>query len=262
MIFRYIMAESAQHSQSAQKVRHIAYANLKTRILSFDSAPKELKKRAAELASGGYFYQGYNTKTSCFACGVQHDNWSEWENVLEEHYKDNPSCNHVLLMKHKSDLQNRSQSPEHSVPKLLSNAKYPEYGTFSIRKATFNETSGFLKQKSEEVAKCGLFYKGYNNKVQCYHCGVEISIDSNDDPIEKHSLLSPNCEFLRHQMRTFSDDAERIRQQLQCKVCLNAQVMVTFRPCGHLATCRTCADQLQKCPICRTSIMEKVNTYL
>jgi hypothetical protein len=97
--------------------------------------------------------------------------------------------------------------------------------------------------------------------VQCYQCGIVMSLAAHDNPTEKHSLLSPDCEFLRHEIQTLSEDVDKIRNQLQCKVCLSAQVMVTFRPCGHLATCQTCADKLAICPICRSGISDRVITY-
>lgn len=117
-------------------------------------------------------------------------------------------------------------------------------------------------------SQCGtslwLFYTcvlGYEDRVQCYHCGTEMSITSHDDPTEKHARLSRDCELLRHEIQTLNEDVDRIRNQLQCKVCLNAQVMMTFRPCGHLATCQACADQLSVCPICRSDISDRVKTY-
>ena len=97
--------------------------------------------------------------------------------------------------------------------------------------------------------------------MQCHHCGTEMSITAHDDPTEKHSRLSRDCEFLRRETQTLNEDVDKIRNQLQCKVCLDARVMVVFRPCGHLATCQSCADQLVNCPICRTAIAEKVKTY-
>ncbi|XP_048768495.1 baculoviral IAP repeat-containing protein 2-like isoform X4 [Ostrea edulis] len=249
------------HGQHTSRVKHIAYASVKTRILSFDSAPEGLKILKDKLASAGYFYQGYNTKTSCFACGADHENWSESDDPVQEHFKDNPNCSHVLMMKHKSELRNRSQEPNYTPPKTVSTARYPEFSSLSIRTASFNEADGHLKLNASRIALCGLYYKGYEDRVQCYHCGTEMSITSHDDPTEKHARLSRDCELLRHEIQTLNEDVDRIRNQLQCKVCLNAQVMMTFRPCGHLATCQACADQLSVCPICRSDISDRVKTY-
>ncbi|XP_061177292.1 baculoviral IAP repeat-containing protein 2-like [Saccostrea echinata] len=241
--------------------RYPAYRDVRTRFLSFNDAPHDLLKMANVLSDAGYYYEGYNRKTSCFACGVQKDNWSEWDNALEEHFKDNPICWHVLLMRQKLELENRSYEPVHRNKKLVSTSRFPEYATEKLRTSSFQDCKNYLSQKAPEIAKSGLYYKGFEKKVQCFHCGIVMSIGVNDDPTEKHSRLSPDCEFLRHEVQTLSEDADRIRNQLLCKICLNSQVNVTFRPCGHLATCQDCADQLQSCPICRMRISEKVKTY-
>ncbi|XP_062593845.1 baculoviral IAP repeat-containing protein 7-B-like [Saccostrea cucullata] len=241
--------------------RYPAYRDDKTRLLSFNDAPLELRKMAIVLSNAGYYYEGYNTKTSCFACGVQRDNWSEVDNALEQHFKDNAMCWHVFLMRKKFELENRPREPPHSVKKLISTARHPEYALESLRTASYQDCKTSLKQMVSELAKSGMYYKGFENKVQCFHCGAVMSMDMNDDPTEIHSRSSPDCEFLSHEVQTLTEDADRIRNQLLCKVCLSSQVMVTFRPCGHLATCQACADQLQSCPICRTTISDKVKTY-
>lgn len=59
------------------------------------------------------------------------------------------------------------------------------------------------------------------------------------------------------------DEACRGRQTLEeeqcCVVCSEFQKTVLFMPCRHLCTCRDCAAPLQLCPICRTSIEEKLH---
>ena len=37
----------------------------------------------------------------------------------------------------------------------------------------------------------------------------------------------------------------------ECSVCLDAEATVASRRCGHKAMCRSCAETLDKCPICR-----------
>lgn len=51
------MAEGLQNVETA-RIKNIAYASVKTRILSFDSAPENLKKQAGRLAQDGFYYLG------------------------------------------------------------------------------------------------------------------------------------------------------------------------------------------------------------
>lgn len=106
------------------------------------------------------------------------------------------------------------------------------------------------------------YHLGSDNIVKCFHCGIEMTLDFHEDLTEKHRQLSPNCRFLRYEMQKINEDVATIRQQLLCKVCLDDRVKMTFRPCGHLATCENCALLLESCPICRTKITEKIKTFL
>ena len=52
-----------------------------------------------------------------------------------------------------------------------------------------------------------------------------------------------------------------------CNLCLlfftfHFQVGVVFLPCGHLATCVSCAPTLTNCPLCRSRIQATVRTFL
>lgn len=47
-----------------------------------------------------------------------------------------------------------------------------------------------------------------------------------------------------------------------CKICYNQHMEILFRPCGHLLTCRSCANQLINCPICRSPISETVRAFV
>lgn len=42
-------------------------------------------------------------------------------------------------------------------------------------------------------------------------------------------------------------------------VCLQAQVI--FLPCGHVCCCHVCSDALQNCPLCRSSISQRIRLY-
>ena len=42
----------------APRIKDVAYAHRKTRLLSFDSAPDTLKAQAGRLASCGFYYLG------------------------------------------------------------------------------------------------------------------------------------------------------------------------------------------------------------
>ncbi|XP_071488869.1 LOW QUALITY PROTEIN: RING finger and SPRY domain-containing protein 1-like [Diadema antillarum] len=54
---------------------------------------------------------------------------------------------------------------------------------------------------------------------------------------------------LIHQM-SISDTA--------CSLCFDKEASVIFRPCGHGGFCPDCALQLEQCPLCRTTIVQRL----
>ena len=55
---------------------------------------------------------------------------------------------------------------------------------------------------------------------------------------------------------------QQLRQERLCKICLDKEVGVVFIPCGHFATCVSCAPSFNKCPVCRAKIEGAVRTFL
>ena len=52
------------------------------------------------------------------------------------------------------------------------------------------------------------------------------------------------------------------RERVMCKVCSEAEVKVTFRPCNHLVCCSQCAVLFTTCPVCEHPIEDTLTTYL
>ena len=47
-----------------------------------------------------------------------------------------------------------------------------------------------------------------------------------------------------------------------CQVCMDAPFNTAIIPCGHTLLCRSCAEQLQTCPLCRTEIQGLLQVHL
>ena len=77
--------------------------------------------------------------------------------------------------------------------------------------------------------------------------------------VDKVSALEPSPGVEDQLLRT---ENERMKTQMQCKVCFNADVGVVFLPCGHLVVCTNCAPSLQSCVICRKKITETIKIYM
>jgi len=134
--------------------------------------------------------------------------------------------------------------------------------TASARLATF---SGW---RNEAVAphilsSAGFFYRGVDDQAQCISCFLVISQWGSDhDPWREHRRHGPTCELVVAHAEPRSDLPEMLREAAVCKICYDEPMTVLFRPCGHLLTCRSCAQQLSNCPICRQSILEYIRAYV
>ena len=56
-------------------------------------------------------------------------------------------------------------------------------------------------------------------------------------------------------------EEEDLRTRVTCVVCMVNRRSVVLKPCNHFAVCSTCADRLEKCPICTRDITGKEAIY-
>ncbi|XP_037389420.1 E3 ubiquitin-protein ligase LRSAM1 isoform X4 [Pygocentrus nattereri] len=47
----------------------------------------------------------------------------------------------------------------------------------------------------------------------------------------------------------------------ECVVCMEAGCQVVFLPCGHVCCCQVCSDALHSCPLCRSTISQRIRLY-
>jgi hypothetical protein len=69
--------------------------------------------------------------------------------------------------------------------------------TFDARFKTFEGWPTSKLQKPEQLAKCGFYFIGVNDKVRCYYCGLSLhKWEPRDVPWLEHALHSNQCAFL------------------------------------------------------------------
>ncbi|XP_042365780.1 E3 ubiquitin-protein ligase LRSAM1 [Plectropomus leopardus] len=47
----------------------------------------------------------------------------------------------------------------------------------------------------------------------------------------------------------------------ECVVCMETGSQIIFLPCGHVCCCQVCSEALQNCPLCRSTISQRVRLY-
>ena len=60
-----------------------------------------------------------------------------------------------------------------------------------------------------------------------------------------------------------AEEAEDERQKrAECAVCFSSARSVAFAPCGHIACCTLCSNQVGHCPVCKQGIRQRIPVYL
>ena len=80
--------------------------------------------------------------------------------------------------------------------------------------------------------------------------------DHNNNHVHNHSHSPTVCV----PTRPVSRDAVKPSEEL-CKICFEGTVNTILIKCGHIAFCLDCANQLERCPVCRSEIDEVIQTF-
>lgn len=125
-----------------------------------------------------------------------------------------------------------------------------------------------------------LIFSGEHDAVTCYHCaGTIANWLPEDDPWGIHAKLFPDCMFVHlkrgknyinlqlngaHDIGPYeaAKPVSSDKSRYECKICLDAEVSIVFKPCDHMIACYDCAPQFSTCPWCKTRIFEAVRAIL
>ncbi|KRT80787.1 hypothetical protein AMK59_5172, partial [Oryctes borbonicus] len=149
---------------------------------------------------------------------------------------------------------------------------YRAFTTVDWRLSSFKHWPISLKQSPEAMAKAGFYYQGYGDMVICYKCDLHLKHwEEHDDPWVEHIRWRSTCEHVRTEKD--SDFIKNVlyalnmaeqwakvekkktqptlsEEQVMCAICKHKTRTIVYHPCWHLASCKTCGDNLLKCPLC------------
>ncbi|KAJ8309705.1 hypothetical protein KUTeg_011570 [Tegillarca granosa] len=118
-----------------------------------------------------------------------------------------------------------------------------------------------------EVWKLEEEFKG-NHSSNKEKTAAHTSNNRQETETEKEIILKDSLKDLsskqlnREERLCIEQENRRLKEQQTCKICLDEDVSIVFLPCGHMASCASCAPALRKCPICRTFIKGTVRAIL
>ncbi|XP_077163780.1 E3 ubiquitin-protein ligase XIAP isoform X2 [Paroedura picta] len=272
-----------------------AMCTVKARLRSFYNWPTDCPIKPADLANAGLYYTGIADQVECFCCGGRLKNWEPCDQAWSEHRRHFPKCLFVLGhdVGNIENVPNQSSSAEldrseaHN-PRLPKN---PSMAGYEARLKSF--ITWRYSVTKEQLAQAGFYSIGDGDNVLCFHCGGGLrEWRADDDPWEQHSQWFPGCNYLLEEKgqdyvnnvqltRSLQDstikdteNASRIgglstEEQLRClqeeklcKICMDKTISVVLIPCGHLVTCKDCAEAVEKCPLCCTAIAKRQKIYM
>lgn len=151
-------------------------------------------------------------------------------------------------------------------------AVFPQYEDRTSRLNTYKNWPIFLVMSPNELVNAGFFYTGYSDEVQCYSCGCKLGKWMRQDIAwYRHVLelssssLSRMClhvvQSLTKECISFILSAKRkiVESDSVCKICYDHDIDVVNVPCYHWVNCMRCSSRMQKCPICRAHIEDRLN---
>ena len=138
----------------------------------------------------------------------------------------------------------------------------------------------------------GFYYTGTLDKVTCIYCrGSMQDWQPGDDAFTEHRRhFGTRCRFIRGEITSnvpipeapiavvqaqaasteppIDRQTEQLRQEIQelnrqkaCKVCLDNPIEIILIPCRHVIACKSCAERVSSCPICRSEIGTRLEIY-
>ncbi|OTF76676.1 baculoviral IAP repeat-containing protein 3-like protein [Euroglyphus maynei] len=102
-----------------------------------------------------------------------------------------------------------------------------------------------------------------NSSIFCLPESSDSDYSSSNSDYEDNNLTSKSEQETSSSSLSLFGNANKQRNQssLLCLICCDKMIQVVFLPCGHQMACMKCSTQLNKCPICRKIITDKVRTY-
>jgi hypothetical protein len=271
--------------------KHSKYRSEPSRLSSFRGWNMNRNPKPAELAKAGFFYVGHGDSVKCFFCDGGLRNWEPDDDPWREHARWFPKCAYVKQSKGQAFIDGvlndtnlaeyQTASLDETEPKHIAR---PPVREVDPREVTARMDSLLVKtvlsmdvpkimvekaikkrlaENGEDFSSAEALLEAIFNLEQSG--GGKNVADTGMKELKDRDLSSPNSlsgssdnpDSLR-----LAEENRQLKEQRQCKICMDEEVCVAFIPCGHLVCCSTCAPALNQCPICRAKIRGTIRTYM
>ncbi|XP_052088837.1 baculoviral IAP repeat-containing protein 3-like [Mytilus californianus] len=200
---------------------------------TFNSWPKDTIISHNILCEDGFYYIGISDKVQCAYCGGVLSGWQKGDDVHEEHKRHFGKCPQVrgdTVSYDENDLeidcapdfseytdqpdQAQQGSPVHqpephnfgfqneqkddlvekAKPVPVAKVHNSKYALYSTRLESYENWPSDHHLKPNDLASAGLYYKGSEDKCQCFMCGgILAEWEMEDIPKDEHKKWFPKC---------------------------------------------------------------------
>ncbi|XP_006862912.1 PREDICTED: E3 ubiquitin-protein ligase XIAP-like [Chrysochloris asiatica] len=254
-----VLSSDRNFSNSTNPPRYPAMADYEARIMTFGTWIYSVNKE--QLARAGFYALGDGDKVMCFHCGGGLTDWKHNEDPWEQHAKWHPGCKYLLEEKGHEYVNNIHLTRSLEEPLAKAAEKIPSltkriddtiFQNSMVQEATQMGFSfkDIKKIMEEKIQTSGSNYKSLDVLVADL---VSAQKDSTQDETSQTSL----------QKEISAEEQLRLLQEEKlCKICMDRNTAVVFIPCGHLVTCKQCAEAVDRCPMCYTVITFKQKIFM
>jgi len=85
----------------------------------------------------------------------------------------------------------------------------------------------------------------------------------NDRAIKKIKKEKDDVSKERDDLQQQLHETEQAHDEAtSCSICYNSTRSAAFLPCSHLACCKDCSTEVNECPLCRTTITQRMDVFM
>lgn len=236
------------------------YEMYKLRLESFNSPnwPSDVPVAIQELANAGFYYTDLADRVKCHCCRGVLYNWVAGDNAFTEHQKHFPQCEFI---KRRISTMDISSEP------IIKPAGQAD-GKITLqnwRVCEAVQTVKTLNVYSDVLIEHAVATLLTNEQRDSFDSSQLLDaifqIESNP---KLHASLAKNTTKIKancNNIEALQREIESLKDELFCKICMNAKVSSLLVPCRHLVCCTVCVDRIKCCPICRAVIVGTIDTF-
>jgi len=180
--------------------------------------------------------------------------------LLEETHNRAYQC---ILMARKKKYQEH----EEDTKKLLKEKEVLEEKKLHLEKK-LKETEESLRKHEEELTNKNEENYSLKGKVSLLEGANinDLTLEQLQDLETLHHkglqrVSNARQEHLQRELQQLRREKEKLQDKGQCIICTERPSNCVLMPCRHASMCVVCCKMLTKCPICRTDISNRIETY-